>query len=469
MGSFIYNLFQGLHLTFLLSKYGILLDLARIKENNPAPRSVRYLFIVTNLIFYPIILLRRKKKSIGERFCLAMQDMGPIYIKLGQALSTRPDLIGVDIAQHLRFLQDKLPEFEYDIVEQTIKKELGRSIKDIFVKFEKKAIAAASIAQVHRAKLKSGEQVAVKILRPNIEQNYHKDINFLSYIAKIVTWLFSALKRMRLPEVIDILKETMKFELNLRTEAAAASRIKDNFIDDDSLKIPHIHWEYTSRRVLTTEWIDGVSIYDQEAIEKLGLDCKKLSVNLANIFFNQAHRDGFFHADLHPGNVLVCPNGQIALIDFGIIGVLPEKDRIAIAEILYAFLKKDYTLVARVHKRVGYIPANTNLEHFAQSCRSIAEPIIGLAIKDISIGHLLSQLFHMTREYSMETQPQLILLQKTMVTIEGIEQILDKDVNMWELVQPWMKKWAVKNISPEAKLLRLCKNWLYNLADKIDD
>ena len=256
----------------------------------------------------------------------------------------------------------------------------------------------------------------------------------------------------------------MNCELNLMMEAAAASRFADNFAGDDSIYVPKIYWNLTSEEIITLEWIDGISIYDTKSLIKNKLNPEDIAAKIAVIFFNQAYRDGFFHADLHPGNILVKPNGQIALIDFGIIGILSEDDRLAIAELLYAFLKRDYKLVASVHHRIGYIPKNTNLELFAQSCRAIAEPIIGKQIKNISIGNLLAQLFKVTEEFGMETQPQLLLLQKTMVVVEGIGQSLDPEINMWQLAEPWIKKWAIKNLSLEAKLLRIAKKFINRIT-----
>lgn len=412
-------------------------------------------------IFYPKGLFIKPKDSFGKRLTDCFYDLGPIYIKFGQTLSTRPDLVGIEVAENLKYLQDKLPPFDTKIVHEKIEKKFGKKISDLFLKFEEKPVAAASIAQVHKAKLKNGKTVAVKILRPDIAEKYERDMQFLEFGAKLTSILIKKAKRLKPKEVIAVFRQTMKFELDLRSEAAAASRLYDNFIDDDSLLIPKIYWDLTSSDIITLEWIQGVSIYDKDKIVKLGLDPKEIAAKIAVIFFNQAYRDGFFHADLHPGNILVCQDGRVALVDFGIVGFLPENDRLAIAEILYAFLKRDYQLVAEIHKRIGYIPKDTDLYQFAMSCRAIAEPIIGLAIKDISIGNLLAQLFKVTEEYGMETQPQLLLLQKTIVVVEGIGQSLDEDINMWQLAEPWIKKWAAKNLSPEAKILRVIKK-LFN-------
>ncbi len=449
-----------IHLLYIVSKYRVLTDSGHFK----LPLSLKILGRFFSIVLYPIGLFTKSNLNFGQRLAGLFQSLGPIYIKFGQTLSTRPDLIGTEVADSLKYLQDKLPPFSLKIVKARIEERFGQKISDLFDSFEDTPVAAASIAQVHKAKLKSGEVVAVKVLRPNIAQKYEEDIAFLEYGAEIITRFLKKAKRLRPKEVMSVFRQSMNLELNLRSEAAAASRILDNFVNDSSLHIPRIYWHLTHDDIITLEWIDGVSIYDRKAIEKLGFDPKDIAATIAVIFFNQAYRDGFFHADLHPGNILVCPNGKVALVDFGIIGILAEGDRLAIAEILYAFLKRDYKLVAEVHHRVGYIPKETNLEYFAQSCRAVAEPIVGLAIKNISIGNLLAQLFKVTEEYGMETQPQLLLLQKTMVVVEGIGQSLDEDINMWILAEPWIKKWAAKNLSPEAKLLRMIKKMLNKLV-----
>ena len=460
MIKFIRYIPKVIHLLYIVSKYRVLTDSGHFE----LPFSLKVLGRFFSIILYPIGLFTKSNLNFGQRLAGLFQSLGPIYIKFGQTLSTRPDLIGTEVADSLKYLQDKLPPFSYRIVKARIEERFGQKLSDLFDSFDDTPVAAASIAQVHKAKLKSGEIVAVKILRPNIAQKYEEDIAFLEYGAEVITRFLKKAKRLRPKEVMSVFRQSMNLELNLRSEAAAASRILDNFANDSSLHIPRIYWNLTHDDIITLEWIDGVSIYDREAIKKLGFDPKDIAAKIAVIFFNQAYRDGFFHADLHPGNILVCPNGKVALVDFGIIGILAEDDRLAIAEILYAFLKRDYKLVAEVHHRVGYIPKETNLEYFAQSCRAVAEPIIGIAIKNISIGNLLAQLFKVTEEYGMETQPQLLLLQKTMVVVEGIGQSLDEDINMWILAEPWIKKWAAKNLSPEAKLLRIIKKILSKLV-----
>lgn len=461
MINFLTNFLRLLKFLYIISKNQILIHQSDIK----IPISLKLLGFFSCLFLYPIGLISKPKKSFGQRIVDCFYSLGPIYIKFGQTLSTRPDLIGQEIAESLKMLQDKLPAFDSKIVHSRVEERFGKNLSEIFDEFDDNPIAAASIAQVHKARLKSGEIVAIKILRPGITQKYNKDMQFLEYIVFITSCVSKKALRLKPNEVIAIFRKSMEAELDLRLEAAAASRIYDNFINDETLRIPKIYWQLTRVDIIVLEWIDGVSIYEKEKIISLGITPKDVASKIAVIFFNQAYRDGFFHADLHPGNILVCTDGKIALVDFGIVGVLPEKDRLAIAEILYAFLQRDYQLVAEVHMRIGYIPKNTNLDDFAQSVRAIAEPIMGLAIRDISIGNLLSQLFKVTEEFGMETQPQLILLQKTMVVVEGIGHALDDETNMWQLAEPWIAKWAAKNLSPEAKILRFIKKILVKICE----
>jgi ubiquinone biosynthesis protein len=458
---FLKNLPYLIRILFLISKFQII----TFPDKILLPKYIRFLGKLIALFTYPIGFFRAPSEEFGYRLTKFLQALGPIYIKLGQTLSTRPDLVGIEVVENLKSLQDSLPPFDTTIAIAKIEQTFKKNISDIFLKFDPVPVAAASIAQVYKATLLSGEEVAVKILRPEIIKKYNNDINLLEYIANFLVLWIEKYKRLRPKEVIDVFKDTMRQELNLQNEAAAASRLYDNFKGDDTLLVPQIFWQLTSPEIITLQWIDGISIYDTQAITKAGLKPEDIAAKIAVIFFNQAYRDGFFHGDLHPGNILVLKNGRIALVDFGIIGIISENDRLAIAEILYGFLKRDYHLVAKVHLRAGYIPAGTNLEFFAGSCRAIAEPIIGQKIKNISIGNLLSGLFRITEEFGMATQPQLLLLQKTMIVVEGIGHSLDPEINMWQLAEPWIAKWAAKNLTPEAKILRSIKKWIEKFID----
>ena len=467
MIGFLKNISNLVRISFVVSKFQLLTHPGNIKM----PVIIRLLGYLSCLFLYPISLFITPKEIFAKRFANAITQLGPIYIKLGQTLSTRPDIIGKEIADNLKFLQDKLPPFDFRYAKEIIEKELEGKLEDIFDDFEEEPVAAASIAQVHRAQLKGGQKVAVKILRPNIKQKYSRDVKCLEFLAKIVTAFEKGSQRLKPLEVIQVFKRGMHSELDLTSEAAAAAKLRDNFEkgkggskcnhkpgDDYELFIPHIFWNLTSENVLTSEWVDGISIYDHQKLKEMGFDNKKLAKQIAIMFFNMSYRDGFFHADMHPGNILVRFDGSIALIDFGIMGILPEKDRLAIAEILYALLQKNYEKVAKIHIKIGYAPKDTNSDQFALALRKVCDPVIDVAVKDISIGNLLAKLFKISEEYGIEIQPQLVSLQKTIVVVEGIGQSLDPEINMWQLAEPWIKKWAIKNLTPEAKIFRFLKN-----------
>ncbi|MDF2965815.1 MAG: ubiB [Rickettsiaceae bacterium] len=418
-------------------------------------------------IFYPLKWLPRKQDTYGARLALMLQNLGPIYIKLGQVLSTRPDIVGDDIAESLQLLQDKLPPFDSQIAISIVEQSLNGKIEQLFSDFAQEPIAAASISQVHKAITKNGQKVAVKILRPNIYDIYKQDVEFLYFLGRLAERFSKRCKRLKLRKVVETLDESMKIELDLRFEAAACSELKDKSIKDTSIYIPKVYWHLTSNYILTTEWLEGISIYDTEKLKANNLNLHDIASKIAVMFFNQAFRDGYFHADLHPGNVIILPSGKVSLIDFGIMGRLPEQDRLAMAEIIYGFLRRDYYQVAKIHVKAGYVPKDTNIDLFAQACRSIGEPIVGLPVGEISVGNLVGQLFKITDDFSMETQPQLILLQKTMMVVEGIGKKLDPKINMWVLAEEWIKKWAIKNLTPEAKILRFIRHNLDKLIDQI--
>ena len=395
-----------------------------------------------------------KKKEPGEKLCEALQGMGTTFIKLGQFLATRPDIIGEELAKSLEKLQDKVPAFDLYDAKKVIKKEIGenyfRNIVDI-----SEPIAAASIAQVHLAKIKIGnldKQVAIKILRPDIEKLFNEELDALMLFAYIVENTFSKAKRLKLIEVVHLLREITNIEMDLRFEAAAANELYENTKNDFGFNVPKIYWNYTTKKVLTLDKVEGISIREHQKLKNLGVNLQKLSENLIQHFLKQAVRDGFFHGDMHQGNLFVDSKGNIIPVDFGIMGRLDKNNRKFLAEILYGFIQRDYVKVAEVHFQAGLVPQDASKEEFAQALRSVGEPIFGQSIKDISGGNLLAQLFEITEKFNMATQPPLLLLQKTMVVVEGVARKLYPDTNIWEVSKPVLENW-LKNIkSPKTTL-----------------
>ena len=399
-------------------------------------------------------LLGHKKSSLrpGQRLSGALQEMGPSFIKLGQMLATRPDLLGEEIAADLSHLQDKLPPFAGKLAMAEIEKEFARPLGEIFAKFDEIPVAAASIAQVHFAVSTDGREVAVKVLRPGIEQSFQKDLDLFFWAAKLIEKTRPELRRLKPIEVVKTLARSVEMEMDLRFEAAAASELQDNFSADESFIVPNVDWARTAKRVLTTSRVFGVSIVDNDAIVKMGLDPLDILEKSAGAFFMQVFRDGFFHADMHPGNVFVTPEGALAVVDFGIMGRLDKPTRRHLAELLMAFLVRDYKRAAEVHFEAGWIPFNQSVDEFTQACRSIAEPVLDKPQNEISIATLLGQLFQITETFEMETQPQLLLLQKTMLVAEGTGRKLAPEANMWFIARPLIEKWMRENLGPEARI-----------------
>ncbi len=388
----------------------------------------------------------------GKRLARALEQMGPTFIKLGQAFSTRADLIGQDVALELAGLQDRLPPFPAGTARSIIARQLGKPVDEIFATFENKAAAAASIAQVHFATLKDGREVAVKILRPHIEEAFARDIRLFYWLADIAQYWKPEWHRLKLREVVKTFEEMIRFELDLRFEASAAVELKNNLKHDTGFYVPEVYWDYTAARVLTLERIRGIPISDVAALRGAGHDPAKL-VDLAAVgFFTQVFRDGFFHADLHPGNLFVLPNGWIAAVDFGIMGRLDKKTRMYLAQILHDFLKEDYYSLAKVHFDVGLVPAHKSVENFALALMAIAKPIIGRRLNEISVAKLLGQLFATAEAFEMEVQPHLLLLQKNMMITEGVGRMLNPQVNMWQVAEPLIEDWARENLGAAAQL-----------------
>ena len=388
----------------------------------------------------------------GERLSRAARELGPAFIKMGQALATRADLVGEEIAADLAHLQDRLPPVPGTEARRVIETEFGQPVGDLFSEFNDEAVAAASIAQVHFAVTTAGKPVAVKVLRPDIEKVFARDLDLFAWLADLAERTQPRLRRLKPREVVATLGRTIAFEMDLRLEAAAAAELARNFTDDPGFRVPRVDWQLTGKRVLTIERVDGMRIDDREALLAAGRDVRAVLVNAASSFFNQVFRDGFFHADMHPGNLFVAPDNAIVAVDFGIMGRLDQRTRYFLADMLLGFLSGDYRRVAEVHFEAGYVPSHQSIDAFTQACRSIGEPLLGRPLSEISLGRLLAQLFEITEQFDMETQPQLLLLQKTMLIAEGVGRRLDPSVNMWELAQPLIVEWMRENRGPEARL-----------------
>lgn len=382
----------------------------------------------------------------------ALTALGPAYIKFGQVLSTRPDVVGDELALQMRVLQDRLPPFSIEAAKAEIEKELGRRVDDVFSDFSA-PVAAASIAQVHKAKLReTGQEVAVKVLRPNIERDFRKDIDAFYLAARMIEFAAPGARRLHPIEVVEHFEGVVRGELDLRLESAAASEFAANTENDVGFQLPRIEWNFSARRVMTLGWADGVPMGDNTAIDAAGHDRVKLSERVLQLFLQHALRDGYFHADMHQGNLKVAPNGDIIAYDFGIMGHIDEYTRRVYAEILYGFIRRDYKRVAQVHFEAGYVPANKDVDEFARALRAVGEPIFGRDASGISMANLLTYLFEVTERFGMETRTELILLQRTMVVVEGVARSLNPNMNIWQVASPVVTEYISKSIGPRAIL-----------------
>ena len=380
----------------------------------------------------------------------ALVAIGPAAIKLGQALSTRPDLVGERAAANLSQLQDDLPPAPFPAIKETIEKSFGAPLEALFSEFDETPIGAASIAQVHHAVTTEGREVAVKVLRPGVEEEFAKAIETYEWAAAHVERYGGEAERLRPRLVVAHFRQWTARELDLQREAASASELRENMVAEPGFYVPEIDWRRTARRVLTLEWLDGIKLNDREALIEAGHDCNALASTLVRAFLRQAVVDGFFHADLHHGNLFALPDGRIAAIDFGIMGRIDRRARMWLAEILYGLITGNYRRVAEIHFEAQYVPAHHNVQEFATALRAAGEPIRGLPVKDISVGRMLESLFAITRDFDMPTQPHLLLLQKTMVMNEGVATALDPDINMWETAEPFLRDWMRSELGPEA-------------------
>lgn len=415
---------------------------------DPAPLP----FVPRTLVKIGRRLERRRAadRDRGERITIALNRLGPSWVKLGQFLATRPDLVGVDVAAGLGALRDRIEPFPRAAAVASIEAALKQPLDELYVSLSE-PIAAASIAQVHHAEVGAeGSQhaMAVKVLRPGIRQRFNRDLETFFWGARLVERFDPASRRLRPVAVVDRLARSVMIEMDLRLEAAALNEVGESMADEPGFRVPSVDWQRTARDVLTLEWIDGTRLSDLEGLRAAGHDLRLLAERLMQVFLRQAVRDGFFHADLHQGNLFVESNGTIVAVDYGIMGRLTKAESRFLAEILYGFLRRDYMRVAKVHQDAGYVPSSHATADFAQALRAIGEPIHLLHAKDISIARLLTQLFEVTEMFDMETRPELLLLQKTMVVVEGVSRSLDPDFDMWSASEPVLAEWAARNLGP---------------------
>ncbi len=422
--------------------------------------------IIINLLFKILSFSLTSKSKLdtnkdeGERLSNSLESMGTTFIKLGQFLATRPDIIGEELSKKLENLQDRLPPFSIYEAKEIIKKDLGDDTFNSIINLSE-PVAAASIAQVHKAQINDNgviKDVAIKILRPNIKKIFNDEIDAMMLFAFLVESLVKKTKRLKLVEVVFLLKEITNLEMDLRFEAAAANEYADNTKNDIGFRVPQIYWNFTSENVMTLDWVDGISIRETEELKGKNFNIEKISEDIIQNFLRHAVRDGFFHADMHQGNIFIDKNGQIVPIDFGIMGRLDKVSKRFLAEILFGFIQRDYRKVAEVHLAAGLVPKNVPIDDLAQALRSIGEPIFGQAVKDISGGKLLKQLFDVTEKFNMQTQPQLLMLQKTMVVVEGVARKLNPNTNIWTTSKPVLEDWLKGTKDPMTTITETIQN-----------
>jgi ubiquinone biosynthesis protein len=402
------------------------------------------------LFLFHIFPRRKDTSSRGERLREALQELGPIFVKLGQMLSTRPDLIPDDIALELSKLQDRVPPFPGEVAEKILQQAYDEPVSEHLVDFNPVALASASVAQVHDAKLLDGTEVIVKILRPGLEPLIDQDIQLLYSLARMAERYSADARRLRPVEIIDEYNKTIHDELDLMREGANASQLRHNFSDSNLLYVPEVYFDHTRTNVMVMEKIHGTTVTKVDELVAQGIDLKQLSNHGVEIFYTQVFRDGFFHADMHPGNIFVLEDGRYAAIDFGIMGTINDIDKHFLAENFLAFFQRDYRRIAQAHIDAGWVPDYTRVDELESAVRSVCEPIFARPLSDISFGRVLVRLFRVARRFEMEVQPQLVLLQKTLLYIEGLGRQLYPELDLWETAKPYLEKWARKEYGPEA-------------------
>ncbi|WP_347264856.1 2-polyprenylphenol 6-hydroxylase [Nitrobacter sp.] len=399
-------------------------------------------------------LIERRGAKSGSRLTRALTRLGPAYLKLGQFLATRPDVIGVAMARDLESLQDRLPPFSQAEAEAVVAAALEKPVADAFASFGP-SVAAASIAQVHRGEVERNgarKQVAVKVLRPNVATRFRRDLSDFFFVANNAEAHSAEARRLRLVEVINTMSRSVAMEMDLRLEAAALSEMAENTRDDPDFRVPEVDWDRTTHNVLTMEWIDGIALNDHARLAQSKADLPELGRKVIQSFLRHALRDGFFHADMHPGNLFLDSSGRLVAVDFGIMGRLGLKERRFLAEILLGFITRDYRRVAEVHFEAGYVPGHHSVENFAQAIRAIGEPIHNRTAEEISMAKLLTLLLEVTGLFDMQTRPELILLQKTMVVVEGVARSFDPKLDIWTVADPVVREWITENLGPIGRM-----------------
>ncbi len=435
--------FRILRVGYVLVREGVIASLP--DEDIPPP--VR----MAKRLLAPFARRAANSTERSDRVARAVERLGPSYVKIGQFLATRPDVVGVELANDLAKLQDRMAFFPEGAARASVEGSLGRRLEELYTRFDP-PIAAASIAQVHPAEVITPEgprKVAVKVARPGVRQRFARDLEAMYLVSRLQERFIPSSRRLRPTEVTRTLEQTTRIEMDLRLEAAALSEIAENTAADPGFRVPKVDWERTGRDVLTMEWIDGIKMSNVVALAEAGHDLHALADTLIQSFLRHTLRDGFFHADMHPGNLFVDPAGMIVAVDMGIVGRLGKKERRFLAEILYGFITRDYRRVAEVHFEAGYVPSHHDVASFAQAIRAIGEPIHGQPAETISMGKLLTLLFEVTELFDMETRPELVMLQKTMVVVEGVARMLNPRFNMWKAAEPVVGDWIRDNLGPK--------------------
>ena len=449
---------RGPHNIFRLIRTGATLErtgaMNVILDAYNAPWGVRF---GAKVLGWPFQWLGYKGDTTMPPATRALTALGPAYIKFGQILSTRPDVVGEELAVQMRVLQDKLPPFPMADAKQMIEAELEQPLEGLFSEFSE-PVAAASIAQVHRGKLISdGSNVAVKVLRPGIEKAFRRDIDAFYFAARMIETLAPSARRLRPLDVIAHFEGVVMGELDLRLESSAAGEFAANTEADLGFQLPKVNWNLSGKNVMTMDWAEGISAGDNAALDAAGHDRRKIGERILQLFLSHALRDGFFHADLHQGNIKVAANGDVIAYDFGIMGRIDEYTRRVYAEILFGFIRRDYKRVAEVHFEAGYVPADKDVDEFARALRAVGEPIFGMDATQISMGRVLTYLFDVTEQFGMETRTELILLQRTMVVVEGVARSLHPQINIWEVAHPIVEDYIKQSIGPKALMKDLLK------------